>query len=218
MKDEITVLIADDHPVFRRGLNMILASEKRLRIVAEAADGAEALTAIKEHEPDVAVLDVNMPALTGFEVVREMRRLNLATEVLFLTMNKDEAMFNTALDLGVNGYVLKESAIDDIAAGIKKVAAGRNFISPPLAAFLINRRRRAAAFVAARPGIHSLTATEQRVLKLIAEDQTSRAIGELLFISVRTVERHRLNICTKLEIRGSNGLLKFAVANKEQFI
>lgn len=218
MKDEITVLIADDHPVFRRGLNMIIAVEKRLKIVAEAADGAEALEAIKTHEPAVAVLDVNMPALTGFDVVREMQKLDLATEVLFLTMNKDEAMFNTALDLGVKGYLLKESAVDDIAAGIKTVAEGENFISSSLTTFLINRSRRAAALTAAKPGINSLTATERRVLKFIAEDKTSREIADLLFISVRTVERHRLNICTKLEIRGSNGLLRFAVFNKEQLI
>jgi DNA-binding NarL/FixJ family response regulator len=182
---------------------------------AKADNGKEALELIKRSEPDVAVLDVNMPEMTGFDVVRELRRINLATEFIFLTMHKDEAMFNTALDLGVKGYLLKESAIEDIAAGIKAVAAGQNFISPPLATFLFNRSRRNSAFAEAKPTINDLTTTERRILKMIAEEITSRGIADQLSISVRTVERHRQNICDKLEIHGSNALLKFALANKE---
>jgi DNA-binding NarL/FixJ family response regulator len=216
MEDEITILVADDHPVFRRGLRTIIQSDQRLKVVAEADDGKAALQLINRSVPDVAVLDVNMPEMTGFDVVRELRKTDLATEFIFLTMHKDEAMFNTALDLGVKGYLLKESAIEDIAAGIKAVAAGENFISPPLATFLFERSRRNATFVAAKPTINNLTATERRVLKMIADDQTSREIAEQLSISVRTVERHRQNICDKLDIHGSNALMKFALANKEQ--
>jgi DNA-binding NarL/FixJ family response regulator len=213
---QIAIVIADDHPVFRRGLRMIIQSDPQLRIIAEADDGKAALEMINRSTPDVAVLDVNMPQMTGFDVVRELRKTNLATEFIFLTMHKDEAMFNTALDLGVKGYLLKESAIEDIAAGIKAVAAGENFISGALATFLFNRSRRNATFVAAKPTINDLTATERRVLKMIAGDKTSREIADQLSISVRTVERHRQNICDKLEIHGSNALMKFALANKEQ--
>ena len=213
---QISILIADDHPVFRRGLRMIIQSHELLNIVAEADNGKDALESIQRSEPDVADLDVNMPEMTGFDVVRELKKFNLATAFIFLTMHKDEAMFNTALDLGVKGYLLKESAIEDIAAGIKAVAAGENFISAPLATFLFNRSRRNATFVAAKPTINDLTATERRVLKMIAEDKTSREIADQLSISVRTVERHRQNICDKLEIHGSNALMKFALANKEQ--
>jgi two-component system, NarL family, response regulator DegU len=216
MQKEITILIADDHPVFRRGLRMIIQSDQQLRIIAEADDGKAALELINRSTPDVAVLDVNMPQMTGFDVVRELRKTNLATEFIFLTMHKDEAMFNTALDLSVKGYLLKESAIEDIAAGIKAVAAGENFISPPLATFLFNRSRRNATFAAAKPTINDLTATERRVLKMIADDKISREIADQLSISVRTVERHRQNICNKLEIHGSNALMRFALANKEQ--
>lgn len=217
MQDEIiTILVADDHPVFRRGLRMIIESGQRLKIVAEADNGKAALELISQLTPAVAVLDVNMPEMTGFEVVRELRKTKLATEFIFLTMHKDEAMFNTAMDLGVKGYLLKESAVEDITAGIKAVAAGENFISAPLATFLFNRSRRNTTFAAAKPTLNDLTATERRVLKMIAEDKTSREIGEQLSISVRTVERHRQNICDKLEIHGSNALMKFALANKEQ--
>jgi DNA-binding NarL/FixJ family response regulator len=213
---QITILIADDHPVFRRGLRMIIQSDQQLRIIAEADDGKAALELINRSTPDVAVLDVNMPEMTGFEVVRELRKTKLATEFIFLTMHKDEAMFNTSMDLGVKGYLLKESAVEDITEGIKAVAAGENFISAALATFLFNRCRRNATFVAAKPTINDLTATERRVLKMIADDKTSRAIADQLSISVRTVERHRQNICDKLEIHGSNALMKFALANKEQ--
>ena len=216
MQNEITILIADDHPVFRRGLRMIIQADERINIIAEADNGKEAFELIKRSEPDVAVLDVNMPEMTGFDVVRELRKINLATGFIFLTMHKDEAMFNTAMDLGVKGYLLKESAVEDITAGIKAVAAGENFISAPLATFLFNRTRRNATFVAAKPTINDLTATERRILKMIAEDKTSREIADQLSISVRTVERHRQNICDKLEIHGSNALMKFALANKEQ--
>lgn len=218
MKTEITIIIADDHPVFRRGLSLIITAETRLNVLGDAENGRQAVEMIKEFQPDVAVLDVNMPELNGFDVVRELKSFNLATEIIFLTMHKDEAMFNTAIDLGVKGYLLKESAIEDIAAGITAVANGEYFISPALTTFLVNRSRRKAEFAEKKPTINDLTQTERRILKLIAEDKTSREIGDLLFISVRTVERHRQNICNKLEIRGSNVLLKFAVANKTHLL
>lgn len=218
MKDEIIVVIVDDHPVFRRGLQMTIASDDQLNVVAEAQNGRQAIETIRETEPDVAVLDINMPELNGFEALRELRKFNLATEFIFLTMHKDEAMFNTAVDLGAKGYLLKESAVDDIVTGIKTVAAGEHFISPSLTEFLINRQRRANSFAAKKTDINDLTQTERKILTLIAEDKTSREISDLLFISVRTVERHRQNICNKLEIHGSNSLLKFAVTNRSQLI
>ncbi len=214
MKNDITIIIADDHPVFRRGLKMIIEADARLKVAAEAADGAEALELIKKLAPDVAVLDVNMPHLNGFEVVRELKNFNLATEYIFLTMHKDETMFNTAIDLGARGYLLKESAVDDIVAGIKAAASGEHFISSPLTNFLVKRSARREAENDKRLPINDLTDAERRIIQLVAEDKTSREIGELLFISVRTVERHRQNICNKLGVHGSNGLLKFAVANK----
>ena len=215
MNTEIRIVIADDHPIYRRGLSMIIAADPALKIVAEAADGEAALACIRQEDPDVAVLDVDMPGKGGFDVVRALQQFHLATEVIFLTMHKDEGLFNTALDLGVKGYVLKDSAITDIVAGIKAAAAGEHYISAPLATYLVNRSRRRASFAAAQPSINDLTPTELRILKLIA-DQPSREIAAQLFISVRTVERHRLNIGTKLDLHGSNALLKFALENKQQ--
>ena len=218
MKTEIRIVIAEDHPVFRRGLAMMISTDPRLKVVAEAGNAAEAVARIAEHQPDVAILDVNMPDGTGFDVVRELQKTDLATSFVFLTMHKDEGLFNTSLDLGVKAYVLKDSAITDIVAGIKAAAAGENYISAPLATYLVKRSQRRASFAAAQPSINDLTPTELRILKLIAEHKTSREIAEQLFISIRTVERHRLNIGTKLDQHGSNALLKFALENKQQLV
>ena len=216
MKPEIRVVIADDHPVYRRGLGVVIAADPALKIVAEAEDGDAALARVREEEPDVAVLDVDMPHKGGFEVVREMRPLNLRTAVIFLTMYKDEGLFNTAMDLDVKGYILKDSAVADIVAGIKAVAAGQNYISSPLATYLVNRGRRRTALVEHKPSLNDLTPAERRVLRLTAENKTSREIAAELFISPRTVERHRLNIAAKLDLHGSNALIRFALENKHQ--
>ena len=210
-----TVLLADDHPVFRRGLRMLIATDPQFNVLDEASDGAQTLSLIRQLQPDVVLLDINMPQQSGIDVARAIQQERLATRAIFLTMHRDEAMFNAALDLGAAGYLLKESAIEEILACLKAVAAGENFISPQLSTFLINRGNRARALQTHKPAINDLTPAELRVLKLISEHKTTREIAELLFISPRTVERHRENICAKLELRGSNALLKFALENKQ---
>ena len=218
MAIEISVLLADDHPVFRRGRGMMLASDAQIQVVGEAADGTQALGKILALQPDIAILDVNMPGQTGFDVARALQSSDLATRIIFLTMHRDEGIFNTALDLGAQGYLLKESAIEEIQACVKAVACGEKFISPQLSTFLLQRASRATAFVQQQPTLNDLTPSERRVLKMIAQQQTSRAIADVLCISIRTVERHRENICNKLALHGSNALLKFALEHREQLV
>jgi DNA-binding NarL/FixJ family response regulator len=131
-------------------------------------------------------------------------------------MHKDETMFNWAMDVGVAGYVLKESAVTDITECIKTVAAGRHYITPALSDFLFQRSRKNIRFQEQTDGLNSLTKTERRILKLIAEDKTSREIGELLFIHSRTVDNHRTNICQKLDIHGNHALLRFALKHQSE--
>jgi two-component system, NarL family, response regulator DegU len=216
MPNEIRLVVADDHPVFRRGLAMMIAADARFRVVAEAANGQEALQHLQSLAPDLAILDVNMPGLSGLEVAREAQRLQLPTRIIFLTMHRDEVLFNAALDVGARGYLLKESAIEEIIACLRAVAANENFVSPPLATYLFNRHNRAAALKQQIPTINELTPAERRVLRLIAEHKTTREIAAALFISPRTVERHRENICAKLELHGSNALIKFALEHKQE--
>jgi DNA-binding NarL/FixJ family response regulator len=216
MKPEIRVLIADDHPVVRQGLRQTIETDRGLKIVGEAGDGGVALEQIKTLLPEVAVLDIDMPVKDGFAVATAIREEKLPVAIIFLTIHREEELFQAAMDMGVKGYVLKDSATTDIISGIKTVAGGQPYISPSLSAYLINRRARSVALIKEKPGIEELTPMERRVLKLIAEDKTSKEIAKELFISYRTVETHRTNISRKLELHGSLALIKFAVAHKSQ--
>jgi DNA-binding NarL/FixJ family response regulator len=217
METETQIVIADDHPFLRRGLRMMIEAESHIKVVAEADNGETALTQICEHEPDVAILDVDMPGKDGFEVARAIQERHLAVDVIFLTMHNSESLFNAALDLGAKGYVLKDSAMPEIIDCIKAVLSGRKYISPQLSTYLINRSNRTDALVQNKPSLKDLTPAEQHILKLIADEKTSRQIADELFISIRTVDRHRSNICAKLNLHGTNALIKFAVAHKSSF-
>lgn len=213
MNIETTIIIADDHPIFRRGLRGIIEAEESFRVVAEADNGDDALRLIEEHEPDVAVLDLDMPKLDGFGAARLIQEKNLAVGVIILTMHNSESLFNRALDLGVKGFVLKDSAMPEITDCIRTVAGGKNYFSPQLSTHLVNRGNRSAN----QTGLQTLTPAERNILKLIAEEKTSRQIADELFISPRTVDRHRANISAKLNLHGANSLLKFAVKHHSDF-
>lgn len=218
MSNEITIIIADDHPIVRKGLREVIEEDKRLRVVAEAKNGREAVEAIEKFSPQVTILDIDMPVLNGFDTAREIKSGKLATEIIFLTMHRDEDLFNEAIDLGAKGFVLKESALIDIIECIKAVAASEHYASHALTKFLINRSRRAVGLTERQPTVKDLTPTQRRILKLIAENLTSKEIGEELFISPRTVEKHRQNICQKLDLQGNHSLFKFAVQHKSQLL
>lgn len=218
MATETRIVIADDHPIFRQGLRQVIEAHPGLKVVAEAADGEAALAEAKAHRPEVAILDLDMPKLDGFELVQALRRERLSARVIFLTIHSEEDLVNEALDLGVLGYVLKESAITDIVSAVKAVLAGQHYLSPAITSYLVNRSRRAESLAERRPSLQNLTPTEHRVLKLIAEYKTSKEIAEELFINHRTVENHRTNICQKLGLHGSHALLKFALRHKSELI
>jgi DNA-binding NarL/FixJ family response regulator len=212
----IRIFIADDHPIFREGLKKIIERDAQLQVVGEAEDGEIAIARLAELRPDVAVLDMDMPGKDGFAVARAAQEKGLAVKLIFLTMHNNEAIFNSALDLGAAGYVLKDGAIPEIINAIRTVAVGRNYISPVLSTFLLNRASRGTEFTKHTPTINDLTPTERRVLRLIAEEKTSKEIAAALFISVRTVEHHRSHICEKLGLRGFNALVKFAITHKSE--
>lgn len=214
--NEIRIVIADDHPIFRKGLRGTIETDPKLKIVAEAEDGEQALDLIQTHKPEIAILDMEMPHKDGFEVIQEIQEKKLPVLVIFLTMHKDERFFNTAMNRGAKGYVIKESAVHDIIAGIKAVASGQHFISPLLSTYLLNRHQRAASLAEQKPGLSHLTPAEREVLRLIAANKTSKQIADELFIAVRTVEKHRANISEKLELHGSHALLNFALEHKSE--
>lgn len=216
MANVTRILIADDHPIFRQGLRQLFESRDGFQVVGEAGDGRTALREIEAQRPEVAILDLDMPEMDGFAVARSLKEKQIAVELVFLTMYKDQEMFNEALDLGVKAYVLKDSAVTDLIGAVRAVLAGTNFISPSLSSYLINRHNRANALERSKPGLKDLTPTERRILLLIADNKTSREIAEALFISVRTVENHRSNMCQKLDLHGAHALLKFALEHKSE--
>jgi DNA-binding NarL/FixJ family response regulator len=213
-RNKLRVLIADDHPIFRKGLVLAVSTERSIEIVGEAENGQEALDLIEKLKPEIILLDIEMPVLNGLQVAGEIIKRELPVNIIFLTMYKEEDMFNEVMDLGVKGYVLKESAVSDIAKGIKTVAEGKYFLSPAISDYLISRTNRTRSLLKKKPQLKNLTATERKVLRLISENKTSKEIGDDLNISYRTVENHRFNICNKLEIHGSHSLLKFAIEYK----
>ena len=215
MKPAIRVLIADDHPLMRKGLRMSIEEDASLAVVAEASDGEMALSLIEELRPDIALLDIEMPKLDGLKVAKEIFKRGLKTEVIFLTFHASKDLFQNAIDLGGKGYILKDSAVQEVVAGIHTVASGKPYLSSAITMDLLQKPAASAQKSNMLDGVH-LTATERRILQLISTGKTSKEIGEELSVHYRTVENHRTNICRKLELdgEGANALLRFALQNK----
>lgn len=213
MENETTVLIADDHPIFRRGLSETIASAGCFEIVGEAEHGELALQMIRQRTPDLAVLDIDMPGMTGLEVAEKIQSERLPVTVVILTSYKEESIFNRAMDIGVKGYILKENAINELTNGLMAAARGETFLSPSISSFLLKRVRKLEQ---TQMGLDGLTPMELRVLRLVADNLTSKEIADRLFVSPRTVDTHRNNMCRKLELRGNRGLLLFALEHREE--
>lgn len=216
MAEPISILVADDHPVVRRGLRSMLEEDEGLTVVAEAGDGLAALALVKKLQPQVAVIDIDMPGLDGFSVMREITKLKLETRVIFLTLHDEEDMFRAALEMGGRGYLLKDSAMQEIGMGVRAVALGQLYLSSAVTARLLQKQESPAP-AAKNPLTQDLTPTECRIIHLIADGKSSKEIGTALSIHYRTVENHRTNICRKLHIDGANALLRFALQNKSSF-
>jgi len=196
-----TIIIADDHKVFRQGMARLLADDDRFQLVGEASNGREALELIAQLRPQVAVLDLSMPRPDGLEVVAKVRAEQYATRCIILTMREDIDTVRRALDAGVSGYVLKEAAYEEIADAISKVADGKLYLGA--------YQDHPQLFI--RPCDGQLTNREVEVLRFVARGLTSRQIAEELSISHRTVETHRQNIMEKLKIRTATALVTYAL-------
>jgi len=207
------VLLADDHPLFRQGLRQVLAREPDLKVIAEAADGAEAveLALAPGSEVHLALLDVSMPRMTGLQAAREITRRNPEIRVLMLSMHDNEHYFFEALEAGASGYVLKTAADRDVVGACRAAMRGEPFLYPGAVRALVRdyleRARRGETLASKDP----LTARELEIVKLIAEAHTNDEIAELLTISKKTVERHRANILEKLGMNDRVELTRYAI-------
>jgi two-component system response regulator DegU len=210
---DITILIADDHPLFLKGLQEIIEEESEWRVICSVENGREALDFIVSQTPDIAILDINMPQLDGLEVAKHALEQGLSTSIIILTMYDDELLIRRALSYGVKGFILKESAIDDIIACVETVSQGGSFLSPKLTSQLFAGGSESSMLENVLK--MELTKMERKVIDLISDDYTTREIAEKLFISPKTVENHRSNICKKLRLSGKNALLRYVLEHKE---
>lgn len=210
---QLRVALADDHPVFRAGLASVLRAETDIAVVGEADDTPGAVRLLRERRPDVALVDLAMPGGEGFHVLARVRAEALPTRAAMVTMYDDPTLFRRALDLGARGYVLKDSAVEEVVAAVRAAAADEPYVSARL-----TRRGAGAGEDPLARGLDRLTPAERRVLALLVEHLTSPRIADALQVSLRTVQNHRANIVAKLGLAGPNALLEFALRHRERLV
>jgi len=218
------IIIIDDHQLFREGVKRILDFEKTFEVVAEGDDGTEAITLVEEHQPDVVIMDINMPNVNGVEATRQLIEKYPTTKVIILSIHDDESYVQHALKTGATGYLLKEMDADALIEAVKVVADGGSYLHPKVTHNLVKEYRRLAVEVGGNGGgyqsqveirrpLHLLTRRECEVLQLLADGKSNRGIGESLFISEKTVKNHVSNILQKMNVNDRTQAVVEAIKN-----
>ncbi len=218
MISPLKILVVDDHPIVRKGLIQIIADNESLLVVGEAGSGAEALMFTERTEVDVVVTDFDMPGINGLELATRLLERTTPIPVVLLTMHQDEDIFNEAANSGVFVYLLKDEVVANIQQGIEAAARGDSFVSPSLARFVMRRSQRGNRLREENTGLESLTPGERTVLKLVAQNKSSKEIASELSVSPHTISSHRSNISQKLALCGKHPLLNFALANRSAIL
>jgi len=211
--NKTNILIADDHPIFRQGVRNLVEQYEGMSVVAEANDGQSAIRLINFHKPEIVIVDLFMPNTDGLGVVQWTQENCPQTACIILTMLTDEAFIDKAISMGAKGYLFKEDAYDQLHNCLKSVLAGKPYVSPSLASPAVLQSPVDSAVVGK---LNQLTDTQITLLKLLSDFKTSREIADLMHISHRTVQNHRLNICSILGVQGSGKLLEFAVRHEAE--
>jgi len=206
-----TIVIADDHTLFREGLRALLSAHEDLHVLGEAQNGQEALRAVAEHKPDLLLMDLSMPKMGGLDAIRELKRQEPETKVLVLTIHGTEEFVLEALHAGASGYVLKDATHDELVLAIRSVIREKRYLSPDISAKVIEGYIDGRKTVKSTSAWDSLTLREREVLKLIAEGRKNKEIAEILFISAKTVAKHRANLMTKLDLHSASALTAYAI-------
>ena len=211
--EKIRILLVDDHTMFRNGLCAFLERETDMRVIGEAQDGRLAVTLACQLKPDVVVMDIAMPLLNGLEATRQIKRQCPGVRVLMLTQHDNEEYIRQALEAGAMGYILKDAAADELVSAIRSVQRGEAVLSPAITRLVIEDYLRWGGI---RPNekMDGLSAREREILQLIAEGHTNKQIAEILTISVKTVQAHRLNLMQKLNLHDRGELIKYAIQKK----
>lgn len=207
--DNIKIVVADDHPLFRSGVIDAVSRIKNVTVVAACENGMKAYQEIVAYRPTLAILDIEMPILSGLDVAKKVMAEKGQTRIILLTMHKTKSFFMDAMNSGVHGYLLKDNAIEELLQCIEAVLVDKPFVSPQFAGYLAEQKEYDSEELKMVNTL--LTPTEKVVLKLISEGRTSAEIAGLLFVSPNTIDNHRYNITKKLKLEGKNSLLKFSM-------
>jgi DNA-binding NarL/FixJ family response regulator len=207
--DTIRLVIADDHALVRAGIRALLEGLEGITVVAEAGDGRAALGLVQTHRPDILLADIAMPQMNGLELAASVTRANLSTRVIILSMHSGEEYANRALQAGAVGYLLKDAGLAELELAVRAVARGETYLSPAVSKHVIAEYLQRTA--GTHPRTSSLTPRQQEILRLIAEGETTKSIARRLGISVKTVETHRSQVMTRLDIRDVAGLVRYAI-------
>ncbi|KAF0214695.1 MAG: TRAP-type C4-dicarboxylate transporter periplasmic solute-binding [Ignavibacteria bacterium] len=208
------ILIVDDHPLFRKGIKSVLAEDTDVKVIGEAGNSEEAMKLIEKETVDIVILDLQMPGMSGIELSKMIKSRYKNISIILLTMHKDERIFNNSLEYGLEAYILKENAVEEVLKAVHVVADGNFYLSPSMSEYMIQKSMKQKKLVDENPGIKNLSEKEKEILNLISQNKTTKEIAEALFVSYKTIENHRANICKKLNITGCNALLKFIIENK----
>ncbi len=208
---EIQILLADDHTVVRKGLRLLLESHPGFRVIADAADGREAVAMAEQHQPEVAVIDIAMPVLNGIEAARQMTAKVPRIAIVILSMHSDEGYVLRALKAGARGYLLKDSAENDLIHAVEAVSEGKAFFSPAVSKMLVEEYMRQLRERQLEDSYELLTTREREVLQLLAEGRNNKEAATILNLSLYTVETHRSNIFQKLNLHSGAELILYAI-------
>ena len=211
MDKTIRIVLVEDHTILREGLRALLSSDPKFEIVGEADDGREALRRVDQLEPDLVVMDLSMPRMTGMDAIREIKRRHPAMKIIALTVHKAEEYLRTTLQAGANGYVLKDATHVELLLAIQNVLKGKTYLSPSVSEKVIEGYLEGKEHQIPSPRMSLLSPREREVLKLIAEGYKNKEIAADLFISLKTVEKHRANLMKKLDLHNAAALTSFAI-------
>lgn len=211
-KSHYRILLADDHALIRHGIRNLISNNPTLEVIGEVGDGEELLEFLQTNVPDLLILDISMPKLTGIEAVSKVKKLYPAIKILMLTMHKNKQYFYHAMSAGADGYLMKEDSDEELLLAIKRIQDGKSYLSPFLSQDFADdvisayRNNRSSPF-------ETLTKREREVLNLVVEGHTSKVMAEMLHLSPRTIDHHRANLLRKFDMRNTVDLVNFAVRN-----
>jgi DNA-binding NarL/FixJ family response regulator len=211
MNEKKKIVIAEDHTILRQGLQALLKGNGNLEVVGEAEDGLEAVRCVEKKNPDLLLLDLNMPRMDGISVIKEVKRRHPETKIIVLTMHKQEEYILEAFKSGAEGYCLKASSHDELMMAINAVLSGKFYVSPEISEKVLEGFLEGQKNIKKKSSWDTLTQREKEVLKLVAEGYQNKEISDYLCISVKTVEKHRANIMEKLDLHSASALTAYAI-------